>query len=275
MFRQMDFFEIVRSERRSALFGIMTLDKRSPRTPITVCCARNPVWPPTSVSPRGDLPHDHWYRLFSNLPWIGIGRIKTQGENLVEKKAFLSLRLLRTQQSPLGAVLGKPFEFLMPTSCWTKAAHRPRGWAPTTRSPWTPRSAMPSKNGVTRCGAFLRHAGRSWATRNTGFPTWGHKGYWDDGVVTPREFLALSVDAWPSKTSAAGAFPKFLWGIRILRQHQRQDGSNFPALFGLGPGHDVGGLEQLFEQRRDSKAVLEPFPDPGPIPATRDEVFKI
>lgn len=148
---------------------------------------------------RGDLPEEHWYKLFRTLPadWTWQAQTPKGVMKNVKGVSVFYGYYSRGDLTYVPSWGGSMFEFLMPTLIIDEQGLSPKGLGANNKKVVAEhiRFAMEEKNypvwGISPCATPDTPQGY----KEYGVPYLGSKGYADLGVITPHaSFLALAVD---------------------------------------------------------------------------------
>lgn len=148
---------------------------------------------------RGQLPENHWYRLFRTLPsdWTWQAQVPKGETKVVGKYTVFYGTYEHGSATYVPSWGGSMFEFLMPTLVLDEQGLSPKGLGANNRMVVQEqiRFALEEKKypvwGISPCSIPDVPLGY----KEYGVPYLGSKGYADGGVITPHaSFLALAVD---------------------------------------------------------------------------------
>jgi hypothetical protein len=148
---------------------------------------------------RGQLPENHWYRMFRTLPsdWTWQAQVPTGETKVVGKHTVFYGTYQHGDTTFVPSWGGSMFEFLMPTLVLDEQGLSPKGLGANNRVAVREhiRYALEEKKypvwGISPCS--IPHVTLGY--KEYGVPYLGSKGYADEGVITPHaSFLALAVD---------------------------------------------------------------------------------
>ncbi|MBL0348940.1 MAG: DUF3131 domain-containing protein [Elusimicrobia bacterium] len=199
MLRQMDFSKLFDAEAGQLYLGYDADKKKPTESHYGLLCTEPRLASYIGIA-KGDLPHDHWYKLFRTLPLDWDWQNQKPKGKIVEKEGvpvfygYYERNKVRWVPSWGGSL----FEFLMPTLVLDEGRLSPKGLGANNKIALDAqiRYALEERRypvwGLSPCATPDDPLGY----KEYGVPYLGAKGYRDDGVVTPHvSFLALSVDA--------------------------------------------------------------------------------